>query len=204
MEKGPVDDAGPICIGGRVARLTDKQAAFIDHYLMCLNATEAARRAGYKSPRQMGSENLSKPYIRAEIDRRLKSRTMKADEVLFRLGQQAEGLPPEVFETAYAGLMVDFDKVKELGLTHLIKKITYNAKGYAQVELYDAQSALIQLGKHYALFTDRVQHDDWRSEAIEYIRAGELGYEVLANEFGADLATELFTRAGVPITVEDA
>jgi len=188
-----------------MAELTDKQAAFIDHYIVCLNATEAAARAGYQGSREslsvIGSNNLGKIKIRQEIDRRLQARTMKADEVLYRLGQQAEGLPPEVFETAYAGLMVDFDKVKALGLTHLIKKITYNAKGYAQVELYDAQTALIQLGKHYALFTDTVKNVDWRDTALEYIRKREVSYEALADEFGHDLATELFTLAGVPVEV---
>lgn len=182
-----------------MAGLTDKQQAFLDEYIQCLNATEAARRAGYKHPRQMGYETLSKPYIRAEIDRRLNERTMKANEVLYRLGQQAEGLPPECFETAYAGIMVNFDKIKELGLTHLIKKVTYNAKGYAQLELHDAQAALIQLGKHYELFTDKVKSEDWQDRAVEYIRNGEIEYEALVHEFGPSLAEELFRRAGVPI-----
>jgi len=46
----------------------------------------------------------------------------------------------------------------------------------------------------------KVQVDDWRSEAIEYIRRGELSFEALADEFDPDLATELFRAAGVPVT----
>jgi hypothetical protein len=45
----------------------------------------------------------------------------------------------------------------------------------------------------------QIKVDDWRSEAIEYIRRGELSFEALAEEFDRDLATELFKAAGVPV-----
>jgi phage terminase small subunit len=49
--------------------LTDKQQAFVDHYLTKLNATEAAKAAGYskKTAKSMGYENLTKPHIKAAI-----------------------------------------------------------------------------------------------------------------------------------------
>lgn len=49
--------------------LTDKQQRFVDEYLVDLNGTQAAIRAGYSvdTARQMASENLSKPYIQAAI-----------------------------------------------------------------------------------------------------------------------------------------
>lgn len=188
-----------------MCKLTDKQAAFIDHYIMCLNATEAATRAGYQgtydSLRAIGSHNLTKPKIREEIDHRLKARTMQADEVLYRLNQHAQGLPPECFNVSILGFSIDFEKVKELGLTHLVKDLTYDREGRPQVKIYDAQSALVQLGKHYALFTDKVKHEDWRDQALEYIRNRDVSYEALVDEFGSNLATELFKRAGVPVQV---
>ena len=55
-----------------MAKLTDKQKAFVNHYLICLNATEAAKRAGYKGSydtlRSIGSENLTKPNIREVLE----------------------------------------------------------------------------------------------------------------------------------------
>ena len=50
-------------------RLTPKEERFIGEYLIDLNATQAAIRSGYsaKSARQIGAENLSKPYIAAAI-----------------------------------------------------------------------------------------------------------------------------------------
>lgn len=67
--------------------LTPKQKAFADEYLKCGNATEAAKRAGYKerSAQQIGAENLSKPVIIAYISERQKqiddSRIADAAEV---------------------------------------------------------------------------------------------------------------------------
>lgn len=54
--------------------LTPKQKAFVDEYLKCGNATEAAKKAGYseQSARQMGTENLSKPSISEYIQERQK------------------------------------------------------------------------------------------------------------------------------------
>ena len=46
-----------------------KQEAFCEHYAACLNATEAAKRAGYsaKTARSIGAENLTKPDIQKYI-----------------------------------------------------------------------------------------------------------------------------------------
>lgn len=67
--------------------LTEKQKRFVDFYIETGNASEAARRAGYKArPDVQGAQNLVKPSIKAAIDARLKeledSRIAKADEVL--------------------------------------------------------------------------------------------------------------------------
>lgn len=55
-------------------KLTSKQKAFADEYLICGNATEAAKKAGYnpKSARQIATENLAKPSISAYIAERQK------------------------------------------------------------------------------------------------------------------------------------
>ena len=49
--------------------LTIKQARFVDEYVVCGNAAAAARAAGYreKCARQVGFENLTKPYIQAAL-----------------------------------------------------------------------------------------------------------------------------------------
>lgn len=49
--------------------LTPKQAAFVREYMIDLNATQAAIRAGYKEKTayQTGAENLRKPQIQQAI-----------------------------------------------------------------------------------------------------------------------------------------
>ena len=49
--------------------LNAKQEKFCEEYMVDLNATQAAKRAGYKedNARQMGTENLAKPAIAERI-----------------------------------------------------------------------------------------------------------------------------------------
>ena len=85
-------------------KMTPKQKAFADYYIETGNATEAARKAGYseKSSRQVGSENLSKPYIKAYIDERLKEmeakRIASGEEVLQYLTSVMRGEIRDQFE----------------------------------------------------------------------------------------------------------
>lgn len=69
-------------------KLTAKQQRFCDEYLIDLNATQAAIRAGYseKSARQMATENMTKPSIKEYIEKRMDEKEKKLiadqDEVL--------------------------------------------------------------------------------------------------------------------------
>lgn len=62
-------------------KMTNKQKRFCDEYLIDMNATQSAIRAGYspKTAKVIGNENLSKPYVKAYIDKRLKE---KEDELI--------------------------------------------------------------------------------------------------------------------------
>jgi phage terminase small subunit len=142
--------------------LSKKQQAFIDEYFLCgMNATEAARRAGYseKSIRSSASENLTKPDIQAEIDRRLKEKQLSADEVLARLSDMARADMRDFIKPVDVGndrivMLVDLGKALAGGKTHLIKKLKYNAQGGLEIELHDSQAALEKLGRHHKLFTE--------------------------------------------------
>ena len=82
----------------RPRRLTLKQRLFIDFYLgdAKFNGAEAARLAGYKqnSAREMAYENLAKPHIAREIERRLDLIGLSEGEIKSRLGQMARGEIP--------------------------------------------------------------------------------------------------------------
>lgn len=140
---------------------TDKERLFVEMYFVWnLNGTKAAIAAKYskKSARQIASENLSKPYIRAEIDRRLKLLAMGADEVLARLAQQGRGDMRDFIGLTPTQLAKHPDG-------NLIKKIEHTIEGTGEsreekikVELYDAQAALNLIGRHHKLFTDKHEH----------------------------------------------
>jgi phage terminase small subunit len=76
-----------------LAALKPKQRAFVVAYLVCLNAAEAARRAGYseKTARSIGAENLTKPDIAAAIKAGFETKAMPSEEVLARLAEHARG-----------------------------------------------------------------------------------------------------------------
>ncbi len=124
-----------------MAQLTAKQQRFVDEYLVDLNATQAAIRAGYskKTARQIAKENLTKPYIKAYIDQQLKKledeRIAEAKEVLQYLTAVMRG--EEVEE------IVGFT---EFGAER-VKKLPY---------VKDRVKAAELLGKRYNLFTDSV------------------------------------------------
>ena len=62
-----------------MAKLTEKQKRFVEEYLIDLNATQAAIRAGYKvdSARDIGCENLTKPNIAEAIEKALAERSRR-------------------------------------------------------------------------------------------------------------------------------
>lgn len=69
-------------------KLTPKQKKFCEYYIQSGNASEAARKAGYKEKNApfMGAENLKKPQIKSYINERVgkqdKELVADADEVL--------------------------------------------------------------------------------------------------------------------------
>jgi phage terminase small subunit len=71
-----------------VARMTAKQQCFCDEYLIDMNATQAAIRAGYseKTAKQIGQENLTKPDLKEYIENRMAEKKSQLiadqDEVL--------------------------------------------------------------------------------------------------------------------------
>lgn len=188
--------------------LTIKQRLFVDHYIVCMNGTEAARLAGYSGDdytlANTASQNLRNPYILRELNNRLEHFTMSANEVLIHLTDVARGDIAYALNSAGG---IDPLEAKRRGKSHLIKRfktktITSDDEEIheAEVEMYDRMDALKTLAKFHSLLVNKVEINDWRSQAIADIKAGHVTYEMLANAFDTGLATELFTLAGVSIS----
>jgi len=123
---------------------------FVESYLQCWNATEAARRANYKHPNKKGPWLVKIGEIEAEINARLEEEAMSANEVLQRLGQQARFDPTQYMNT----FGIDLDKLQADGLGYLLKGTRPTPAGTVYL-FHDGQNALIHLGKHHKLFTEK-------------------------------------------------
>jgi hypothetical protein len=137
--------------------LTAKRQAFVDAYLTTWNASEAARVAGYAAPGQQGHRLLKDVEISEEIQRRVADRAMTADEVLIRLAAQARGSMDDFvsFREGVKLPLLDLEKAHQAGKFGLVKKLKYTDQGGIEFELYDAQAALVQLGKVHKLFVEK-------------------------------------------------
>jgi len=153
-------------------QLTAKQRAFVLEYPRDFNATKAAIRAGFsaKTARQVASQLLTKPNISKLIDQEFEKRSLKLDEILARLTEQATTSIGDFMVVNPDGNRIAFDPeiIKERG--HLIKRIKaistvrYSEKGEQyeyttlSLELYNAQKALDLLGRHRGMAAEVVQH----------------------------------------------
>lgn len=72
--------------------VNNRQRVFVEEYLQCWNATEAARRSGYQGDANtVGPRLLANVGIATAIQARISEKALCADEVLSRLGEHARG-----------------------------------------------------------------------------------------------------------------
>lgn len=164
--------------------MTQKQKRFIEEYLIDLNATQAAIRAGYSpdTAQQTGSENLSKPVIRAQIDRAMAERSK-------RTGVNAERVVQELAKIAFVNAAEVIDPktatVKEDALPEdtaaiqSVKVKTFGEDGLErEIKMADKIKALELLGKHLGMFQNNVNVTLGTSEKLDDIMS-QIGGEGL-------------------------
>ena len=144
--------------------MTKKQKRFVEEYLIDLNATQAAIRAGYKaeSARQLANENLTKPYISAAIDRAMAERSKRTginqDRVIQELARIAFVKITDVIDEN--GEIRRDANVDDLATVEAVKiKEVENQWGTGrerEVRLASKLKALELLGKHLGMFKDKL------------------------------------------------
>lgn len=154
-------------------RLTLKQELFIEAYVATGNATEAARRAGYRGNdvtlQSVGRENLGKPLIAAAIaSRTAEARdAMGADEVLEILTAQARG---DIGDLARPnGTLMSIIEAKKAGVSRLVKRLDAGPLGVTRIELHDAQAAATTLGKFHGLWKEDAPNDRHVRDVVEQV-----------------------------------
>lgn len=160
-----------------MARLTEKQKRFVAEYLVDLNATQAAIRAGYKEKAagQIGAENLKKPEIQKAVKAAIDAQTLRteitADMVLKELA--AIGFSRATDYAAIRGPLVEMTPTDNLTDTQrrAIASIEQGNFGI-KIKLHDKVRALELLGKHLGMFRgsdmeDGVSADDGLMDALQ-------------------------------------
>ena len=151
-------------------KLSNKQKAFVQEYLIDLNATQAAKRAQYspKTAYSIGQENLNKPEIaaaiQAEMDARAKRIGVDGDRVLEEIGRLAfsdirklfdeDGnlLPIHKWSDDAAAAVSSVEVVSKTVPGEDSSEIEYTHK----LKLWDKGKQIELVGKHLKLFGDTV------------------------------------------------
>ena len=148
--------------------MTDKQKRFCEEYLVDLNATQAAIRAGYsaKTAYSIGNELLNKPEIRARVDQMLADRSIRtgvnADRVVRELAKIAFMKGTDVIDTE-TGNVRDDATDDDRACIAAVKVKQMQGDGMSSIEreirLCDKVKALELLGKHLGIFEDNINVD---------------------------------------------
>lgn len=142
--------------------MTKKQKRFVEEYLIDLNATQAAIRAGYSpdTAGSIGAENLKKPEIKNRIDKAMAERSKRTginqDRVLQELARIGFAKITDVVDPDTAKIRPDASE-DDLACIQSIKIKPNEFGTEREVKLYDKKAALVDLGKHLGLFKDKLE-----------------------------------------------
>lgn len=154
--------------------LSDKQQRFCDEYLLDLNATQAAIRAGYseKTAQEQGSRLLSNVMVKSYVEERMKQREKRTevtqDRVLAELAKigfsdirkavrwgVGVNVTPDTEDVANGIALVSSDEIDD-ATAAAISEITQTGSGI-KVKLHDKRAALVDMGKHLGMFKDKLE-----------------------------------------------
>ena len=130
-------------------KLTAKQQRFCDEYLIDLNATQAAIRAGYseKAARQIATENMAKPSIKEYIEKRM------AEKEAALVADQAEVLK-------YLTSVMRGQSQSEVVVVEGVGEGCSEARAMQKApDEKERLKAAELLGKAHMMFTDKVQQE---------------------------------------------
>lgn len=145
--------------------LTKKQKIFAEEYLIDLNATQAAIRAGYstESAGSIASELLKKPDIRARIDKAMAERSRRTgvnqDRIVMELAKVAFANPTDLINTGDATVKEDAARDDTAAISAVKVKCIQTDDGLIEereIRMADKLKALELLGKHVGMFSDKL------------------------------------------------
>ena len=146
------------------AKLTEKQQRFVDEYLIDLNATQAAIRAGYsvKTANEQGSQNLAKLSIQQAIAEQMAERSKRTginqDRVVLELAKIALVNMTDIVDSQ--GRIKSDASPDDLACIESVKyKESESDTGSSverEVKIASKLKALELLGKHLGMWNDKL------------------------------------------------
>lgn len=148
----------------KTAKLTEKQQRFVDEYLIDLNATQAAIRAGYsvKTANEQGSQNLAKLSIQQAIAEQMAERSKRTginqDRVVLELAKIALVKMTDIVDSQ--GRIKSDASPDDLACIESVKyKESESDTGSSverEVKIASKLKALELLGKHLGMWNDKL------------------------------------------------
>lgn len=153
-----------------MARLTEKQKRFADEYLIDLNATQAAKRAGYKDPnigRQLITKNNVSEYIGKRREKLQGKTEVTQERVIEELKKIGFAKLTDFLEYKTALRVVDYDAngepqydwamlVNAIDSAEVdgspIQEVSISKDGTFKFKLYSKLDALEKLARHLGLY----------------------------------------------------
>lgn len=142
--------------------MTKKQKRFVEEYLIDLNATQAAIRAGYSpdTAKEIGCENLTKPNIKAAVDKVLAERSRRtgvaADRVVAELAKIAFANAEDIIDLE-SGKILSCAERDDLAAVQSVKVKSGESFTEREVKLADKLKALDMLGRHLGMFKEKLE-----------------------------------------------
>lgn len=145
-----------------MAKLTAKQQRFCDEYLIDLNATQAAIRAGYsaKTADQQGSRMLTNVKVQQEIAEKMAERSKRTginqDRVLQEIAKLALVNIDDVVDLE-TGRVRETATKEDLACIQSIKIKPTEFGTEREIKFYDKKGSLELVGKHLGMFKDKAE-----------------------------------------------
>ena len=161
-------------------KLTSKQKMFVKEYLVDLNATQAALRAGYseKTAYRTGADNLKKPQIQEAIQQAMQKREQRteitADKVLEEYAKLGFSDVTDYLQVVTERILVGHDKetgepISDISQFVLMKdtkdippeklaaisEVKQHKDGSISFKLHDKRGALDSIARHLGMFVEK-------------------------------------------------
>ena len=148
-----------------MAKLTEKQQRFVDEYLIDLNATQAAIRAGYsvKTPDKQGYQLVEKTRVAEAISEKMAERSRRTgvnqDRVVMELAKIAFVNAADVIDSDDATIKAGATADDTAAIQSVKVKVIPTKEGEGverEIRLNDKLKALELLGKHLGMWNDKL------------------------------------------------